>query len=59
VLDLLDLLLKVAPQTSQGEDNIFLDFSGLAGLDDGILVVAPEELKSIIDTTRFEKAGRG
>ena len=58
MLDLFDLLLKVAPQTSQGEDNVFLDFFGLAGLDDGILVVGSEELKSIIDTTRFEKAGR-
>lgn len=50
MLYLFDLLLQITPQTREGENNIRLDFLGFICLNNGILVVGAEKLKSIVDT---------
>ncbi|PNY29181.1 hypothetical protein TCAP_00901 [Tolypocladium capitatum] len=57
VLDLLDLLLEIAPETGEGEDDVLLDLLGLVGLLDGGPVVVAQELEGIVDTGRLEEVG--
>lgn len=59
MLDLLDLLLQVASEAGEGEDDVLLDVLGLARLGNGVLVVAAQELQGIVDAGRVEEAGRG
>lgn len=58
ILDLLDLLLKIAPEPGKGEDDVFLNLLGLVGLVDGVLVVGAQKLQGVVDAGRPEKVGR-
>lgn len=56
LLDFLNLLLKIASEASEGEDDVLLNVAGLLGLLDGRLVVGANQLQSIVDAGRLEEA---
>lgn len=55
LLNFFNLLLQIASQTSEGENNILLDVLRLLRLHNGSLVVGAEQLQSIIDASRLEE----
>ena len=59
VLDLLNLLLQVAAEPSQGKNDILLNFLSLAGFDNGIPIIDTEELERIVDASGAEESWRG
>ena len=59
VLDLLDLLLQITAQTSESEDDILLNLTGLVRLLHSLFVIVTEQLESVIDSGRLEEAGGG
>lgn len=56
LLDFLDLLLQIASQTSEGEDNVLFNLLGLVRFLNGGFIVRAKELQGVFNTGRLEKA---
>lgn len=54
-LDFLDLLLEIAAEPGQGQDNILLNLSRLTCLCDGDFIVAPQDLEGVVKAPRRQK----
>lgn len=58
LLDFLDLLLQIASQAGEGEDDILFNLLGLLRFVNGSFVVRSKKLQSVIKAGRLEKAVR-
>ena len=58
VLDLLNLLLKIAAESCQGQYHILFDLARLARLLQGELVIASQDVEGIVKTAALEEALR-
>lgn len=57
-LDLLTLLVEVAPQACELDDHIVLDVSSFIALGEGLFMVVAKDVHGVADASLGEKGGR-